>query len=658
MKKLLSATLIALLLLGIAGAAFGFLLPYVLANTSMPQGDLTVQEDSQGNLTLTWPQAQGADQYRVEIFQGEELLYRNFADTHLGFVLPQLPQDMDLTLRISPVAQYKTLKSRNIRISEDCLEVPLTADLPQVQVLETYLDAGREAVSIVVDPRHASAWQCRMLNDKGEILLERICEDPFLVLSFGENGMAMPEENERYYFHVSALRDEAGILYRSAQVSAGSFCAKELTHWELTVKMDTPSKYRRTLVWSEIRGARYEVQQKSGDSWKTVAQVQPDSSRTYTTPWLNPGKYEFRIAAFDPDTGEQVVLSQSIATTVHKQVQYATVWPVVDLTAYTDTNWLHSAGIAKQGTAFCVLEERNGLFAVRFNDQICYIDSRYCMINLPDYLGDLCSYNITNSVYSLFAIHEFGIPNVTGIVSPGYENIHQEDGSFLVPLLYPTAKKLMNAARSAQNLGYRLKIYDSFRPYITTRYSYDETAKILKDPLPELTHMGLPRSTVTDLPTEPHRDFDYLTYGWVMTGYNYMLNAFLANTGSMHNLGIALDLTLEDLKTGAEIPMQSTMHDLSQYSVLSLNTESADTLSDIMYGAGFYGLVSEWWHFQDNETRKSQSLIQVPNGISAECWVKDDTGWRYRSAKGGYFTGKTLELGGKTYSFSNGYLTE
>lgn len=659
MKKLLSVTLIALLLLAAAGAVFGFLLPYFMADTAMPQGEMTLQEQSDGALLLSWPQAEGADQYRVEIFHGEELLYRNFADSHKNFPMPQLPEDLELTLRISSVAGYKTLVGKSIRISDDVLEAPLEGTFPGVRVLETYMDAGRQAVSIVVDPRNADAWQCRMLDEQGNVLLDQIVEDPFLVLQFGDAGLSLPPEGQRYYFKASALREDSGMLYYGAEAPAGSFLAKDLTQWNLAVSMEVPSKYKRTLHWSEIRGCSYEVQRSTGSGWETVKTVAAGEKRTYATPWLNPGKYEYRIVAVDPGDGHEEAVSDSVPFTVHKLTQYATIWALKDLPVYADSGWRRIADHVKQGEAFCVLEETNGLFAIRVNDRICYIDSNYCMINLPDYLGDLCSYNITNSVYSIYAVHEFGIPDVTGVVSPGYENICQDDGSFLVPLLYPTAQKLMKAARSAQKEGFRLKIYDSFRPYITTRDIYDRTEKILNDPLPEVTYTGEPRSTITDLPEEPRRDLDYLTYGWVMTGYNYVLNAFLANTGSMHNLGIALDLTIEDLKTGVEIPMQSSMHDLSQYSVLSRNTEDAKHLGKIMTGAGFGGLVSEWWHFQDNDARDKLALIKVANGVSAQCWVKDDTGWRWRDAKGNLFSGKTLEMNGKTYTFdSKGYLAE
>ena len=61
-------------------------------------------------------------------------------------------------------------------------------------------------------------------------------------------------------------------------------------------------------------------------------------------------------------------------------------------------------------TALCVLGEENGFFKVRYSGQYGYIDSNYCMINLPEYLGELLSYDITNSYASKYAVHGYEIP--------------------------------------------------------------------------------------------------------------------------------------------------------------------------------------------------------------------------------------------------------
>lgn len=112
-------------------------------------------------------------------------------------------------------------------------------------------------------------------------------------------------------------------------------------------------------------------------------------------------------------------------------------------------------------------------------------------------------------------------------------------------------------------------------------------------------------------------------------------------------MGIALDLTIETLE-GKELEMQTDMHDLSVYSTIWHDNSEALVLESIMKDAGFGGLTSEWWHFQDNETRDALSLnIYMYNGVSAEGWIADDTGWRYRRADGSFVTGQRRDRRGQ-----------
>ena len=82
--------------------------------------------------------------------------------------------------------------------------------------------------------------------------------------------------------------------------------------------------------------------------------------------------------------------------------------------------------------------------------------------------------------------------------------------------------------------------------------------------------------------------------------------------------------------------MQSDMHDLSWYSVTPENTEAANLLSQYMTGAGFHTLLSEWWHFQDNETRDTLGLEYLEEGVSVEGWKAGNEGWRYRNEDGSW----------------------
>ena len=127
------------------------------------------------------------------------------------------------------------------------------------------------------------------------------------------------------------------------------------------------------------------------------------------------------------------------------------------------------------------------------------------------------------------------------------------------------------------------------------------------------------------------------------------LNSFLAKGASRHNFGVALDLTLVDLETGEELRMQTSMHDLSWYSVMGHNNANARQLASIMTEAGFSPLSSEWWHFQDDESWKQLELIAG--------WVYDDAGWRYRDRLSAFYQSCTVQIGAHFYNFDeNGYL--
>lgn len=162
---------------------------------------------------------------------------------------------------------------------------------------------------------------------------------------------------------------------------------------------------------------------------------------------------------------------------------YCTIWPLTELTLYKEADSASEAlGDHPGGSTLCVLAEEDGLFRVRYDGRYGYIDSRYCLINLPEYLGDLISYNITNSYASLYAVHGYEIPKVTGTVIVGYEHVRLAEGVYLAPYLYPCCEKLYTAANSAIEQGYRLKIYDSYRPNRATRDIYDKAEVLANEP--------------------------------------------------------------------------------------------------------------------------------------------------------------------------------
>lgn len=150
-----------------------------------------------------------------------------------------------------------------------------------------------------------------------------------------------------------------------------------------------------------------------------------------------------------------------------------------------------------------------------------------------------------------------------------------------------------------------------------------------------------------------------VTYRKVVTDYRFTPNSFLSRTISTHNRGIALDLTLHSMDTGEDVEMQTAMHDLSWNSILEKNNENADLLASYMKGVGYKGLYSEWWHFQDDETRYALNLGYLEKGVSPEGWKKDDQGWKYRQADGTYCLDCTVMIEEKERTFNaEGYLME
>lgn len=74
-------------------------------------------------------------------------------------------------------------------------------------------------------------------------------------------------------------------------------------------------------------------------------------------------------------------------------------------------------------------------------------------------------------------------------------------------------------------------------------------------------------------------------------------------TGSGHNRGTAVDLTLIDLKTGKELPMGTgfdNFSDTAHPGFTNLPAEilkNREILKDVMEKSGFKQLSTEWWHF-------------------------------------------------------------
>lgn len=686
MKRIWLWIVLILLILGLLSVAVvKVLLPYMQArSTGSPNGILTIREQADGNLAVSWQEVSGADFYCVELFEPLQnkndepvMLYQKQIYNGTACVISPQDPDRKLTLRVTPGKEYEMMGEVHQRYSQSWLEITTTFDAPALSDLQYTPNTDTDTLEIGFSMKKGDICIITRQEQSGTSEVQRVDKGEAHI-RFGEGkDLPLPEWNQTETFFFAAQRQGIGYMFYGQEAGSISVVGEDFLDRELNLQLEDLGQNLCRLTWSETKGEFYEVQvrQDETEDWTTVDVVTRAEERSYASEKLEPFKhYEFRVAAVG---GQTMKDSQFAAISDIKEIDsgasplYCTVWPTKELKVYTDDQKSDYFTRTEIGKAYCVIGEAEGLFKVRTETGEGYINSTHCMINLPEFLGDLCAYNITNSYDSLYMVHEYEMPGITGTTITGYSDIRLKDDTYLVPLLYPTALMLEDAALSARDYGYRLKIYDAYRPNKATVGLYNEMEDMLDGPIPEKTYTGKkvtlvmpePEEPVVEtgpdgetLPTVPPED-PILTYRFVMTNNEWPTHNFLAKGTSKHNYGIALDLTLEELETGEELKMQTSIHDLSWYSSRGQNDSDAKVLTKIMTGAGFGTIKSEWWHYQDNDSLNNQNIAYVKNGVNARCWMLDTHGWRYREKTGEYLTDCKETIDGVEYVFdAYGYI--
>lgn len=605
-------------------------LPYINAASSMPEGALLSFLDlGGGEYALEWTASPDAARYYLSIDGGErsEPLTENAAD-----VGPLSEGEHSFT--VTPLGSWKLFGKEYFREGESVtVTVPLVS--PEAPEAEWIPDEDAGTLNVEAEPLVGRSYELRIIDAGGERPLDSTLADGELGVSFGEDGdLPMPEYETPYRFCLRAVVN--GQQYEITGPAGEEYTLKReaLLPDTSSLTSEELGENRYALSWTEAKGDWYEIQYSDGGEWETLATVECTEELRYETEALRSvWDYSFRVMGADEgaEEGEYVSESDVIDVTTELSPLYCTIWPLMELPLYESAD-AESETLASVPAAstLCVLAEEDGFFRVRYGETYGYLSSSYCMINLPEYMGKLIGYDITNSYASKYAVHGYEIPEVTGEVVKGYEHVCLAEGVYLAPYLYPCCEKLYAAANAALEQGYRLKIYDSYRPNQATVDIYNKAELMTNQPVPELDIYGEVPEELPEL-----AEGQTLTYRMLWEDGTYGLPNFLAKGGSMHNMGIALDLTLERVDSGEELEMQSDMHDLSIYSVINRDNDEALILDNIMKAAGFGGLTSEWWHFQDNETRKNLSLnTYMWAGVSIEGWHASDGEWYYLDSLG------------------------
>lgn len=190
--------------------------------------------------------------------------------------------------------------------------------------------------------------------------------------------------------------------------------------------------------------------------------------------------------------------------------------------------------------------------------------------------------NMNNTINNKYEKNLGKIKDINGLI-----NVAHMDNSFIFDLkyatkenftgrvIYPvkacilqkeTAVKLINAHEEFKRLGYRIKVWDAYRPIYVQKIFWD----IVKD------------------------------------------ERFVANPnkhGSRHNRGTAVDITLVDVYEN-ELKMPSSFDDFSilacrnNKNIGEEERRNLNLLTEIMKKHGFITIDTEWWHFEDSNYHK------------------------------------------------------
>ena len=139
----------------------------------------------------------------------------------------------------------------------------------------------------------------------------------------------------------------------------------------------------------------------------------------------------------------------------------------------------------------------------------------------------------------------------------------------------PAAEAVVRAHRALAAHGYGLLIHDGYRPWAITKLFWDMTS-------------GKQREFVAD-----------------------------PKSGSKHNRGAAVDLTMYELKTGKPVQMPGDYDEMTERSYPDYAGGTAeqrarrDRLRTVMEAEGFTVEPNEWWHYNYKDWRE-YPILDIP----------------------------------------------
>lgn len=613
-------------------------------------------------LAIEWEKPENVESVYVYTYSedGTEIELGNYTDPYA--IVNDVQLGKPLTIKYEIVQKRKLFGLFDLAIFHNRIKETINPIELIPPELETELESGLDSQSVKVK------WP---IEGEGDIYLYYLDKNNnWTAVEIDKMGrksfeigkdVEFPDTEHPISFRARTSKMVDGIVFYSAYGSVAEIKRSDLMPKDIILECKRDDEGKYVFTFNESVKDTYELQQMDATSskkYETLETFKVDGTIKenvfkYVLDWLPSGtELSFRVIAYNEDEPDKKIKSEEKKVVGETTSNYCTIWPVANLKVYDSAESSNKIANIDVGECYSVIEESNGRFKILLkNGQYGYVDTRYCMINLPEFLGNMCQYDIRNAYASNFTVHGNEIPELTGKLVNGYENINIEDTSktFVVPYLYPSACKLADVAAKVIKDGYILKIYDAFIPKVGTEYIND---RILSSLELEITSEGMESVAGT-------RYEDELRYYDELTANSYGPSDFYGKTND-HNLGTAIDISLVNKETGKELDMQTSVHDISSYSVIVNNNENATKLNQYMTDFGFKGSVTKWWEFNDEEIRGNIELkANISEGLSLEGFKKSKYGWKYQKANGSFAKDESIIVEGKIYKFDElGYCME
>ena len=292
--------------------------------------------------------------------------------------------------------------------------------------------------------------------------------------------------------------------------------------------------------------------------------------------------------------GRETNSESSIDVTVASNISQPSPEPEVQFVKYTVTSLMANLyEISREsGEARKVLEIPIGTVLQVFDEY-----KEYYICAFGDQDGDFCIEKRLVEEGVFYVNPENGIDLRFVLPDAEYELLFASENNITghsmcppIPMLeVKTGEMLKAAADQFAADGYKMKIYDSYRPKSAQYelYAFVQDPRFIADP--------------------------------------YINNSF-------HQLGRAVDISLIDAGTGTELRMPTEMHTFneqaSRYSREFWTEEerqNVDYMTSVMEHCGFRTIETEWWHFENSESGNYmdpyldyESLSLISREISCE----------------------------------------